>query len=508
MLRMIVAASSVGAVRAVCFKAALPFSKKATTAGRRCSLRMFSPSVMRLVDSTDGLKAETGAQLDVRSFHALLKAQAESRQGGCGKRALDILRTWENSASSSLSSKHEKREITVKNPDLRSSLELLRNREEKNALENQAPQGPDLPGFMLAVQALSNDPTISFEQRVAQTEELYERAKSYIIMMKQQLTDPSESSSSSSWRKEQLKTLQLKLLNDYVLGVPKDLSYAERAEALLAEMEDETGSASAGAYNRVLQAWKLVAAHHSDKCPEAILRARAVLDRMAKRSLSNCISYSTYIAALANQRSTEAAQEANEILDTMNQMYADTGNVAFKATAQTVSSVMSAWVHCGQPQRAQQLLDRMEADYLRENHKMSSRADIVAPNVFSYNIVMDGWAKSGRKDAAKKTQQVFERMQRMHQQCNVHARPDGVSYRTFLGECAKADNAEFAQTAEDTLFKMHEQYKQGDLSFRPQEQIVYAVSSAWLRCGQPQRAEQLLDRMEEIVRTKNLLEYC
>ena len=388
--------------------------------------------IKRMVDRCKEHENDCICQPDLQSYNALLEAHSKSEKPGVGQRALEIMQALEKSKS------------------------------------------PDARTFAAVILALSHDPNV--KDSAQQAKQLYEQAKEQLY------TGPNMDESS----KEDWVRLQLAFLDASVEHACTDDSCAATAEKLLCEMEDN-GTASPLVYNKVLKAWKIA------NCSESIPRSLAILEGMEQRKLTDRISYSTVIGCLANKGDKTSAQKANEILENMIRLYEEEGKQECRPNTQTLNGAILAWARCGNPQRADRLLDQMEKSFFSDKSSPS------APTVVTYSTIMDGWAKSSHKESVHMTEQVFDRMQQMYQEHgNEKARPNLVSYVTLINALANARDPEAAQKAEDTLFRMYEEYKKGDTALKPNTQTISAVIEAWQKSGRRdagERAEAVLDWM-------------
>jgi pentatricopeptide repeat protein len=263
----------------------------------------------------------------------------------------------------------------------------------------------------------------------------------------------------------------------------------ERAEQILDALENQYGEVCRVAYNTVLKVWK-----NSDS-PEAASRAEKILKRMADLHIADRISYTSYIATLANKGDPASAQRAHDIANQMLKSYKE-GNLDTKPNSQTWNTVIYAWVKCGDLNRAAETLRLMEG------FQADGEVDM-APTVVSYSTVMDGLAKSKDGDAVKKTEEIFNRMWAYG---NDNARPELWTYVTLIQLYAKQRDARTAQKAEDLIFAMFKEYQNGNTDMKPNAQLITAVMEAWAKSGTSKaakKAEALLNWMISVSEEEN-----
>lgn len=146
--------------------------------------------------------------------------------------------------------------------------------------------------------------------------------------------------------------------------------------------------------------------------------------------------------------------------------------------------------------RGERILNDLEESYY------SRRAgDRIAPNVVSYTTIMNGWAKSGNRQAVEKTHEVFERMKAMHKSGNTDAQPNLVSYVTLIGSITRSKDPGSAIRAEEALYRMYHDYKLGTITTPPNARLVTAVIDNWQKSGATdagERAESLLNWLLDV----------
>lgn len=322
-------------------------------------------------------------------------------------------------------------------------------------------------------------------------------------------------------------------------------------------------------YNKVLKVWKNIAtASVSNKTvvETCVWQAHAILERMMKNSSSttsvpntattatttnpkeinsppvvaanamlmmtampDAISYTSYMAILAAHGTVASAQQANDMANAMLrlskqqvQQQAQRENSSphigimpcfsgtssgIKPTSQTWNTVLSAWVKCGRLDRAETVLQQMEAFDDME----------MAPNVVSYSTLLDGWAKqqqtllsslpssSDDLGALGRMEQVFFRMKDLYETGqNTATRPNFYTYVTLIHAYARQRDAKYTQKAQDLVFLMYDKYtmaRKGEgclenLDLKPNTQLVAAVMEAWQKSGVTMgasKAQSLLD---------------
>lgn len=141
------------------------------------------------------------------------------------------------------------------------------------------------------------------------------------------------------------------------------------------------------------------------------------------------------------------AERAEEIFARMVSLY-ESGIPEAKPRIINYNALISAWANCkreGSAQRAEQVLDRMQANNIE-------------PTTVSYNAVLDAFAKSG--DAAEKAEELLIKMEGT-------TKPNTRSFNSVMNAWAKSRHPEAATKAQNLLYLMERRYEDGDKDVRP-----------------------------------------
>ena len=275
----------------------------------------------------------------------------------------------------------------------------------------------------------------------------------------------------------------------------------ERAERLLREMQDKHGlEPNTVVYNAVLSAWVKA------RLPNAADRTAELIRLMEEASLSGApcapdlVSYNTHLHALSYQASSQnpdAARRAQELLDRLERQYDDgTGSIA---APNLFSYNVLIDAYC----RSQQGLQAALA--LRQ---LLQRG--IEPDTFSFNQVLTALTKptsGSSKLAADPTynatvhtaEQLLWYMDRSHRSgLHADARPVSQSFAVVLAGHAKLGNAHRAQHILDV---MKDRAAHGEDWLKPTRFCYNSVISAWAASSHgllgARKAESLLQEMEE-----------
>jgi hypothetical protein len=161
------------------------------------------------------------------------------------------------------------------------------------------------------------------------------------------------------------------------------------------------------------------------------------------------------------------------------------------------SIVISAFSKLGEPEKAAEIIQWMLSAY--------DSGVVPAPNFACFNSLLDGWARSGRKDAGVKAEQVLEWMQQLHEgQESLDTKPDDISYAICTNAWACTPGKDSAVKAEAILRRMIDMHESGS-AIGPTESAFSSVMHAWAQSGAPDRVAALLKLMEGVSKTSNRL---
>ena len=126
-----------------------------------------------------------------------------------------------------------------------------------------------------------------------------------------------------------------------------------------------------------------------------------------------------------------AAQRAEALLQQMNQLYQTGGDENLCPTTGIFNAVINAWARSKEriaPVRAEQILNWMQT----LNPKLG-----VQPDKYTFNTVIHAYAVRGGTDAAVKAQELLARMHKLFHEGNLSSKPDVISYNVVINCWAK-----------------------------------------------------------------------
>jgi hypothetical protein len=124
------------------------------------------------------------------------------------------------------------------------------------------------------------------------------------------------------------------------------------------------------------------------------------------------------------------------------------------------------------------------------------------PTVATWTIAISAWAKLSKKNyksAADKSHRLLKRMESLHRDNRISFGPDAITYVSCMNAFVFSKESNGPPRAEAILDEMNEKYIDGDDTMKPSSRSVKIVIDAWIKKGQMERAEDLLDRYEDLL---------
>ncbi len=253
----------------------------------------------------------------------------------------------------------------------------------------------------------------------------------------------------------------------------------------------------------------------------AAKRAGDLLRRMDSLSSSgritakpDAITYVTVFNAYAYSKMQDEVEEAEVLLDEMNELYLD-GDDSFKPSVRSIKVLMDAWIKIGAIDRAEQVLKTYE-DILEEaedsndselRHTMSAEdwQDIykslligycrlgnpkrataylklmvenegMEPDSMCYERVIDAFVRLGEEDSGKKTQEIFQLLENRRKAGAV--KPNERVFTGFIRALTKSKVSGLFKKADLMLQRMHNLSEAGNPDIEPTIFTYNAVLNA------------------------------
>lgn len=136
--------------------------------------------------------------------------------------------------------------------------------------------------------------------------------------------------------------------------------------------------------------------------------------------------------------------------------------------------------------------------------KNSTEHSCLCPNVFVFSSMMNVWVKSGRAEAPEKVEKLLEDMKRLHiEYPDWDVSPNQFTYVTAIDTWAKVGRVD---RVEGLLKEMHAEYRDGAEDLRPSIMAFNGYLVALARNGETEKAETVLQHMEDLHSSGELVE--
>ena len=135
----------------------------------------------------------------------------------------------------------------------------------------------------------------------------------------------------------------------------------------------------------------------------------------------NTFTYSTVLSSIARSNRSDSPELALKLLEEMHEAFTN-GDNDIRPNTLTYNNVLQSIARSGDPMKAQEFVARMY-------HSHQSGLLLEKPNLFSWNLVIEAWARSYHTDAPLRANAVLERMRELHE-CGDLA--DAPNFKTFM----------------------------------------------------------------------------
>ncbi|KAL3940024.1 MAG: hypothetical protein SGBAC_005353 [Bacillariaceae sp.] len=198
------------------------------------------------------------------------------------------------------------------------------------------------------------------------------------------------------------------------------------------------------------------------------------------------ISFNALLSGYAKQHTEQAAKDAEKLLYSMHELYKSGGYNSLKPNMISYTIVMDCYAKLGQGEAAEALLRKLIPLH-QETNDPDWEADLA-----TYNTVLLAWARSNQPQKADRF------LQFLYEEADIA--PDERSFNIVLSAWAKVGNAE---QAELILTRMHELYVEGELDTQPTTVTYNTVLDSWRNSKQKdawKSSIKILDHMMDLYR--------
>jgi pentatricopeptide repeat protein len=299
--------------------------------------------------------------------------------------------------------------------------------------------------------------------------------------------------------------------NEYIYALAESLNYktipgneaAKRAETYLYHMlesNDESALPDKWSFTMVLS---ILSRSHM---PDLTERAEAVMARMeqyhtksgrTEKTRPNANTYNSLMSCYTRHGNSEKAQKAIKLLHKMKKIGAR-WNPSAQASTISYNIAMNAFVKSRRkdaPIKVESLLNELYEMY---NTTGDPR---IRPNLRSINACLDAWAKSGLDGADERILWWIQRAREDHKSGIIKIVPDIWSYTHYLHALSKSGRPRMGDEAERVLNEVEALYRGGYQRLKPNVLTFTSVIHCIALSGQTdavERALAILDRMEDL----------
>jgi pentatricopeptide repeat protein len=235
-----------------------------------------------------------------------------------------------------------------------------------------------------------------------------------------------------------------------------------------------------GLVHDVIKGWSLRWKDTDLLSPKEVFRKLIGWESLLSNSQPTIVVlYSMIMHASANSHDPDLAEEIlNHLLESKN--HSDPNVITFNI-------VIDAWAKSGRqeaPLRAEAVLKKMIALSDAGWHKVS-------PDVITFTSVISAWANTGHQLAPQRAEEI------LHEMAPRGLVPDMVSYLSILTAWSRSKENMAPERAHALLIHMISQFDEGVADAKPDSRCWASVISAYANRGDVRRAESILMELYE-----------
>jgi len=254
--------------------------------------------------------------------------------------------------------------------------------------------------------------------------------------------------------------------------------------------------------------------------PDGTQAAERLLSKMITnpRLEPSSITYNAVLDSHAHSADPDSLQRMSKIWSHMQKL-SDNGNTRIKPNLRTVNMILTACVR--KAELAQDQDKKMEcADRARAIlEEVKGRHDLgqsdLSPDVMTYSIVMDAYARVGTSEAAGEAERLLKQLKTAFEETgDVRKQPNFRTYTTLIGAWSRTPDKRAARRAEELVQEMEDLYQirlaqdrpleKGEETTRPNARTFTAVIHALSRSHDTDKSKRVLKilmKMRELAKT-------
>lgn len=189
----------------------------------------------------------------------------------------------------------------------------------------------------------------------------------------------------------------------------------------------------------------------------------------------NAAVYGAALGALASANGEDAVPMVEELLDEMKSMSIEPSKTCY-------TSAITAYARNGYPEEAEKVLREM----------VESGEEPVRANTHNFNVVINGWARTGSGEGLKRSRSLLDEMLDRYGDGDENVKPNSRAFTAIINALWKSDDANATLEAEEILQLMEESYNKGDMSVAPSCHSYTSVINTYARSNAPDKASRAL----------------
>ena len=183
------------------------------------------------------------------------------------------------------------------------------------------------------------------------------------------------------------------------------------------------------------------------------------------------ITYNAVLDSHAHSSDPDSLTRMNKIWNHMQKL-ADAGSTTIRPNLRTVNMILTACVRKAEMSKDQEdkLACARQAQMILDDIKARAKdgSTDLTPDVMTYSIVMDAFARVGSSEAAHHAEELMLELQQAYRDTgDVRQQPNFRTYTTLIGAWSRTPDPNAARRAEELLEEMEQLYAKRMAEGRP-----------------------------------------
>ena len=256
-------------------------------------------------------------------------------------------------------------------------------------------------------------------------------------------------------------------------------------ERLINRLEDEYNAGNkmfvpnSSHYTIAVDAWGKSRHEDSAKNAERILMKMNEMKSKTPRVAPTRVTYNAVMNAHAKQGNTSRAADILEMME---------NNPSIQPLTNDYNVLLGSYARLGEPRKAELVLNRMA-----NRCKSLGHPCVCAPDLYSYNMLLDAWAKSDEAGRGRRAEDILQALQTEYDQGRCDFSPDARTYSAAICAIVRSNEMDSIQRAEALLLEAQSKGIVPDEYLHSSLLDAYASST---KRGSAEKAEELLGKLE------------